>query len=89
MPVLALGGAVMESFELSEQDPRPYVQLALKLRRQITDGTLTDPDRTPSITTLSQDTGHARQTCSKALRLLVNEGLLVHVPGHGYHTTSR
>jgi DNA-binding GntR family transcriptional regulator len=77
----------MGSFEFSERDPRPYVQLALTLRRQITDGTLTTSDRTPGITTLSQDTGHARRTCSKALRLLADEGLLVRVPGRGYYVT--
>jgi DNA-binding GntR family transcriptional regulator len=40
---------------------------------------------TPSITTLSQQYGHARQTCAKALRVLVDEGLLVRIPGLGYY----
>ena len=40
---------------------------------------------TPSITTLSQEYGHARQTCAKALRVLEDEGLLVRIPGLGYY----
>jgi DNA-binding GntR family transcriptional regulator len=40
---------------------------------------------TPSITTLSQQYGHARQTCAKALRTLEDEGLLVRIPGLGYY----
>jgi DNA-binding GntR family transcriptional regulator len=42
---------------------------------------------TPSITTLSQQYGHARQTCAKALRTLEDEGLLTRVPGLGYYVT--
>jgi hypothetical protein len=33
---------------------------------------------------LAQEHGHARQTCSKALHLLVHERLLFRVPGLGY-----
>ena len=40
---------------------------------------------TPSITTLSQQSGHARQTCAKALNVLVDEGLLIRYPGLGYY----
>jgi GntR family transcriptional regulator len=75
----------MGSFEFTERDPRPYVQLAIVLRRQIIEGRLKTSDRTPSITMLSQGTGHARRTCSKALQLLVDEGMLVRVPGLGYY----
>jgi DNA-binding GntR family transcriptional regulator len=42
---------------------------------------------TPSITTLSQQYGHARQTCAKALRTLEEEGLLTRIPGLGYYVT--
>ena len=42
---------------------------------------------TPSITTLSQRYGHARQTCAKALRMLEDEGLLTRIPGLGYYVT--
>ena len=44
---------------------------------------------TPSITTLSQDYGHARQTCSKALGVLVKEGLLTRYPGLGYYVVGK
>jgi DNA-binding GntR family transcriptional regulator len=42
---------------------------------------------TPSITTLSQEYGHARQTCAKALHVLEEEGLLARIPGLGYYVT--
>jgi DNA-binding GntR family transcriptional regulator len=66
-------------------DPRAYVRMAAILRQQIADGTLQPGGRTPSLTRLSQEYGHARLTCSKALRVLESEGLLTRVPGLGYH----
>jgi Bacterial regulatory proteins, gntR family len=68
-----------------ESDPRAYVRLTALLRREISDGTLAPGMPTPSITTLSQQYGHARQTCAKALRILEDEGLLVRIPGLGYY----
>src|ERR1700756_5233097 len=68
-----------------ESDPRAYVRLTALLRRQISEGTLAPGMPTPSITTLSQQYGHARQTCAKALRILEEEGLLVRIPGLGYY----
>ena len=68
-----------------ETDPRAYIRLAAELRRQIAEGKLPAGSPTPSITTLTQDHGHARQTCAKALRLLVDEGLLIRYPGLGYY----
>jgi GntR family transcriptional regulator len=73
--------------ERDHDDPRAYIQLAGRVRRQVLDGTLPAGSPVPSITTLSQQYGHARETCSKALRLLVDEGLLFRVPGHGYYVT--
>jgi DNA-binding GntR family transcriptional regulator len=61
------------------------MRLAAELRRDIADGKLQPGKPTPSITTLCQDYGHARQTCAKALRLLVDEGLLIRYPGLGYY----
>jgi DNA-binding GntR family transcriptional regulator len=43
----------------------------------------------PSITTLTQDHGVARQTAAKALRLLESEGLVHRVPGLGYYVAER
>jgi DNA-binding GntR family transcriptional regulator len=55
------------------------------LRRAIAEGKYPPGSPTPSITTLSQEYGHARQTCAKALRMLVDEGLLIRYPGLGYY----
>jgi GntR family transcriptional regulator len=68
-----------------ETDPRAYIRLAAELRKDIAAGKLKPGKPTPSITTLSQQYGHARQTCAKALRLLVDEGLLTRYPGLGYY----
>jgi GntR family transcriptional regulator len=68
-----------------ESDPRAYVRLAADVRKAIADGTYPPGSPTPSITTLSQQSGHARQTCSKALNVLVDEGLLIRYPGLGYY----
>ncbi|HEY1003278.1 MAG TPA: GntR family transcriptional regulator [Streptosporangiaceae bacterium] len=57
-------------------DPRAYVRLAAIVRQQIIDGTLERGQPAPSITRLSQEHGHARPTCAKALRMLEGEGLL-------------
>lgn len=65
------------------------MQLAALLRKAIADGTYASGTATPSITTLSQDYGHARQTCSKALGVLVKEGLLVRYPGLGYYVIGK
>jgi GntR family transcriptional regulator len=70
-----------------ESDPRAYVRLASRLRREIAEGTLTPGMPAPSITTLSQQHGHARQTCAKALRILEDEGLLTRFPGLGYYVS--
>ena len=76
------------SVDLGEADPRPYVRLAARLRRQILDGEVAPGQRVPSITALSQESGHARPTCGKALRLLEREELLRFVPGLGYYATA-
>ena len=72
-----------------DQDPRAYVRIAADLRGAILDGTYPPGTPAPSITTLSQQHGHARQTCAKALVLLVEEGFLARWPGLGYYVTAR
>ncbi len=67
------------------QDPRAYVRIADMLRQQITDGRIQVGQPVPSITTLTQDHGVARQTAAKALQLLESEGLVYRVPGLGYY----
>ena len=61
-------------------DPRAYVRLAAIVRQQIIDGTLEPGRPAASITRLSQEHGHARPTCGKALRILEAEGLVTRIP---------
>jgi GntR family transcriptional regulator len=70
-------------------DPRAYVRLAALLRGQIESGELAPGKPTPSITTLSQEHGIARQTAAKALRMLESEGLVIRYPGLGYYVAER
>lgn len=70
--------------------PRHYQNAASRLedvalRQQITSGNLRPGQPTPSITTLTQEHGIARQTAAKALRVLESEGLVYRVPGLGYY----
>src|SRR5580704_6292600 len=71
------------------EDPRAYVRLAALLRADIQSGALAPGEPAPSITTLSQEHGLARQTVAKAFGLLVDEGLVVRVPGLGYYVAER
>ena len=66
-------------------DPRAYMRLAAIVRQQIIDGKLRPGGPAPSMTFLSQEHGHARPTCSRALRILEGEGLLTRIPGLGYY----
>jgi DNA-binding GntR family transcriptional regulator len=75
----------MEAAQLDASDPRAYIRLTQRLRKQIAEGELLPGDATPSITELAEEHGHARHTCSKALRLLVDEGVVHRVPGLGYY----
>ena len=65
------------------------MRLAAKLRREIAGGILAPGMPAPSATSLSREYGHARQTCTKALRALEDEGLLTRIPGIGYYVTRR
>lgn len=76
-----------QSVDLGEVDPRSYVRLAARLRNQILNGDIAPGHRVPSITTLSQELGHARQTFGKAMQLLEREELLTFIPGLGYYVT--
>jgi GntR family transcriptional regulator len=67
------------------ENPRAYMRLAPIVRRQIAEGALRPGQPAPSITRLSQEYGHARPTCGKALRILDAEGLLRRIPGLGYY----
>lgn len=70
-------------------DPRAYVRIAAAMRQRITSGELAPGQPVPSITALVQEYGVARQTASKALRMLETEGLLRRIPGLGYYVSSK
>ena len=61
------------------------MRIAGLVRQGVTEGRWRPGEPVPSITTLSQEYGVARQTAAKALRLLESEGLLARVPGLGYY----
>jgi DNA-binding GntR family transcriptional regulator len=62
-----------------------HTQLAEILRGKITRGEITA--RVPSIVTLSQEYGVARNTAAHALRTLEEEGLVTPVRGKGFYVT--
>jgi DNA-binding transcriptional regulator YhcF (GntR family) len=61
--------------------------MATPIRQQIAEGKLQPGNPPPSIESLGKEHRHARQTCAKALRLLVDERLVHRVPGLGYYVT--
>jgi DNA-binding GntR family transcriptional regulator len=66
-----------------------YQQLAAILRAQVESGEL-EPDRPlPSLISLMQTYGVARETARKAQRVLVAEGLARVVPGRGVYVIAR
>jgi DNA-binding GntR family transcriptional regulator len=66
-----------------------YLQLAAILRAAIKSGGLA-PDRPlPSYMTLMQEHDVARGTAAKAVRVLVDEGLVRIVPGRGAYVIER
>jgi DNA-binding GntR family transcriptional regulator len=68
-------------------DPRAYMRLAAVVRDMITSGELEPGQPVPSITSLVQEHGVARETAGKALRVLESEGLVQRVPGLGYYVS--
>ena len=68
-------------------DPRAYRRLAAMIRQDIRGGRLKPGQPTPTITRLSREHGHARQTSSRALRALEREGLVARFPGLGYYVS--
>jgi hypothetical protein len=67
---------------------RPYLRIAADLRRQIEGGMLPAGSRVPPLGELMERTGHARETCRKALRELERAGLLERSgPRRGYYVT--
>lgn len=75
---------------VDHEAPQPvYQQIAAILRARIKSGELA-PDRAiPSETRLMQDYGVARETARKAVRVLVDEGLVYVVQGRGAYVKRR
>ena len=74
---------------MDEQDPRVYVRIAADLRRRIEAGEIKPGEPAPSITTLCQQWGVARETAAHGLNVLEGEGLVRRYPGRGYYVTGR
>lgn len=68
-----------------QPDPRAYMRLAAFIRDQIASRTLAPGGPLPSIAVLRREHGHSRQTVSKAIRILEDQGLIYRVPGLGYY----
>ena len=76
--------------ELDPLSPVPrFEQIAAILRRGIESGEYPPGEPIPSQTALMQRYGVARMTASRAVAELVNEGLVVVVPGLGAYVRPR
>lgn len=75
---------------LDDLSPVPrYLQVAAIIRARIERGELAEGDPIPSRLEIQAEYGVARDTAAKALRVLVNEGLVVVVPGRGARVARR
>ena len=69
---------------IDHYSPTPlYIQLATMLRAQIASGELAPGRPVPSQRTLIQEHELSRGTVARAINMLVDEGLVVIVPGKG------
>jgi DNA-binding GntR family transcriptional regulator len=59
----------------------PYVQVADQLRARITSREITS--LLPSIMELTEETGLAPNTIRRAIKILIDEGLVQTIPGRG------
>lgn len=70
--------------DLDPDDTRPpYLQLADRLRRAVADGAYATGEKFPSVRALAEEHGTAKETVSKAIRVLKEEGVLRTVGGIG------
>jgi DNA-binding GntR family transcriptional regulator len=68
-------------------DPRLWVRITADLRDKLGSGAIAAGDPL-SITRLCEEWGSSRQTASKALRALEDDGLIRRYPGVGYYPLS-
>lgn len=66
-----------------------YLQLADILRQRIGDGTYGPGEKIPSLLDLQAEFELSSMTVRRAVRVLVDEGLLNRVPGRGTFVTRR
>ena len=59
----------------------PYLQIAGNLRQRIADGEITS--KLPSYTALMGESDKSLGTVQRAVKVLINEGLVFTVRGHG------
>jgi DNA-binding GntR family transcriptional regulator len=74
---------------VDDQDPRVYLRIAAAVRARIEADELKPGQPAPSITTLCQEWGVARETAAHALQVLEAEGMVRRYPGRGYYVTER
>ena len=80
--------ASMDRLVIDPHAPEPsYRQLADQLRARIRSGQIAPREALPSITFMQQETGLAVNTIRKAIDILVEEQLVVTVPGRGTYVT--
>lgn len=72
-------------YEIDPHDPDvpSYLQLANKLRREISAGTYGPREAIPSLTRLAQEAGVSIGTVQHAIDILRDEGLVYSVSGRG------
>jgi len=61
----------------------PFEQLAAILRQRIADGTYAPGSRIPTLIALESESGLSPMTVRRAVKLLVDEGLVRSKPGRG------
>jgi DNA-binding GntR family transcriptional regulator len=79
---------MVEEVDRSSDMP-PYMQVAKQLRDAILSGQYEPRSRLPSIDRICQETGVARFTARKAVRVLAGEGLARVVEGWGAFVTEQ
>jgi DNA-binding GntR family transcriptional regulator len=72
-----------------EAEAFPFEQLAAILRQRITDGTYPPGSRIPTLMALEAESGLSPMTVRRAVKLLVDEGLVRSRPGRGTFVTRR
>jgi DNA-binding GntR family transcriptional regulator len=81
-----LGQTVLVKIQVDPKSPaHPYVQVSDQLREGIASGEV--GPLLPSIMELTEETGLSINTVRRAVKLLIDEGLVYTVPGRGTFVT--